>query len=1760
MTTPAVHPALAPFTPQVREWFARAFAEPTPAQVQAWPAISAGAHALVSAPTGSGKTLAAFLWALDRFVAEPPPADPRERTHAARVRLAAQGAGVRRRAQPARRRSRGIGADVRVGVRTGDTPQRERAAMLRRPPDILITTPESLYLMLTSQARELFNGTEWVIVDEIHAVAQTKRGAHLALTLERLAVQAGRDVQRIGLSATQHPLDEVARFLVGPGRECTVVDVGVRKPLDLRIHVPVESMVEPDAPLELDAIPGGEATRRSIWPAIYPELLTLVREHRSTLVFVNNRRAAERIALRLNELARQEAEERGEEVRDIARAHHGSLAREERVVIEDLLKAGTLPCLVATSSLELGIDMGAVDLVVQVESPKSVTRGLQRIGRAGHGVGEVSRGRIFPKFRADLLECAVVARRMREGLIETTVVPRNPLDVLAQQVVAIAATAGDDGVAVDELHALVRRTWTYADLELRQLENVLDMLDGRYPSQEFGELRPRIVWDRVAGTIRARSGARALAVANAGTIPDRGLFSVNLPDGRRVGELDEEMVYEARAGQAFLLGATSWRIEQITRDRVVVTPAPGAPGAVPFWHGESIGRPRELGEAIGAFARMAVHEDEATLQRDYDLDRRAASNLLAFLAEQEAATGVVPSDRTLVVERFRDEIGDWRLCVLSPYGGRVHAAWALALTARIRDRFGLEADAIWSDDGIIVHLPDADDPPGAELVLVDPEEAEDLVVAELGASALFGARFRENAARSLLIPRAYPGRRTPLWQQRLKAQSLLEVARRYPQFPVILETYRECLRDVLDVPGLQELLRAIDTRAIGIVEVETQTASPFASSLLFDYVAAYMYEGDTPAAERRAVALSLDRELLRELLGQEELRDLIDPGALEQVEDDLQHRSEHLRARDADALHEVLRRVGDLTAAEAAERAEPPSGADLWLARLEDDRRAVRVRLGGEERWIAAEDAGLYRDALGVVPPGGLPDAFLEDVPQAMLGLVRRFARTHGPFESGDVRARYGVDAGPALAELERAGELVLGELRPLGTQREWCDPDVLRRLRRASLAVLRKEIEPVAQATLGPVRAGVAGRGPLRAGRRRRRPAARRARVAAGPAAGARALGEGRPAAPARHVLAVLARRAVRQRRGGLGRRRSARRALRARRAVLPRRRAPAGPAARQAASDPAARSTTCCASGWPAAPASSRTCSSSIPPWARTSCARRCGTSSGRGRRPTTRSRRFARAARRRRVRRRGPGAPRRGASAAARAGRRRSRVAGRWPRTSSAPRAADAGARRRAWAELLLERHGVLTRELVRAEGFPGGFSALYPALSALETLGVARRGYFVEGLGGAQFALPGAVERLRAQEEATETPLVIATADPAQLYGAGLRWPDAEVRPPSRRAGAHLVTVGGRPSLSVHAGGRALRIVGRADDVQPALEALAAAVRAGRLRRLSAGHDRRRAGRRSARSPSVSSPWASAAACTTSRWRPAMPEGDTIHHAARRVGAVLAGHVPDRIETPHPRFGRDRWPERLAGRRVEAVDAVGKHLLLHFEGGLVIHSHLRMTGAWRTLKRGQRWPRSPRSAWLVIDHGEDEVVQFNGPVLELDDGDAPAHRPAHRGARPGHRRGAPVRRGEVPPPSARGRPHPDAGRRAPRPAHRRRHRQLLEVGGLLAGESRPLAANRRGERRRSPRRRADRPAADAAVRRPRAAERLPRHLRQGRAAVPTLRRSGAHPGARPGRRQPHHLLVSVSASADAPRRRCGPARAGDGRGPAGVSRSE
>ena len=1507
-------PAL--FTRPVQSWIEAAFESPTPAQAGAWPAIARGEHVLLSAPTGSGKTLAAFLWALDRLGAAAP-AEGSEREAATRVLyvspLKALAYDIERNL---RAPIRGIGAEhITVAIRTGDTPQRERAAMVRRPPDILVTTPESLYLILTSQARTMLKTVDTVIVDEIHAVAHSKRGSHLALTLERLEALVGSAnpsigpgesaFQRIGLSATQNPLAEIGRFLVGPRREVTIVDAGARtlngkgKQLDLRIEVPVESMTEPGGPAEtggpeLDPLAGalqgggGEATRASIWPAIYPEILRLVREHTSTIVFVNNRRSAERVALRLNELAAQQRREEGADGTapapggtppappEIARAHHGSLAREERTKVEELLKAGGLPCLVATSSLELGIDMGAVDLVLQIESPKSVARGLQRIGRAGHGVGEVSRGRIFPKFRGDLLECAVLVRRMHEGLIEPTVVPRNALDVLAQQIVAIAVSAEPDGIEVSELHRLVTATHSYAELSLELLENVLDMLDGRYPSKEFGELRARIVWDRLAGVIRARRGSRQLAIANAGTIPDRGLYAVTLPDGRRVGELDEEMVYEARPGQAFLLGASTWRIEEITRDRVIVTPAPGAPGAVPFWKGDSVGRPKELGEAIGAFSRWAVEQEAETLERDYDLDRRAAGNLLAYLREQLAATRVLPSERTIVLERFRDEIGDWRLCVLSPYGGRVHAAWALALSARMHERFGLDSDPIWTDDGIIMHLPDLDAdeaealPSAAELLLLDPDEVEPAIVSELGGSALFGARFRENAARALLIPRAYPGRRTPLWQQRLKAQNLLEVARRYEDFPIILETYRECLKDVLDLPGLQALLRGLHTREISLVEVETRHASPFASSLLFDYVATYMYEGDTPNAERRAAALSLDRDLLRELLGQEELRELIDPGALQRVEDDLQCRSEMTRATGRDALHDVLRRVGDLTRAELAGRVFEGVDAEALLAELRRERRAIELRLGGETRLIAADEAGLYRDAVGAAPPGGLPEAFVAPVEDALRELVARYARTHGPFSAEALHGRYGVDAGAVLRELERDGALVRGELRPGGSERDWCDVEVLRRLRRASLAALRKEIEPAAQERLAaflPAWQGIDRHTSAGAGIDRLREVLVALQGLALPVESwERDILPRRTGAYSQTWLDHLCASGelVWVGAGPLGR--SGRVALYFRddapaigpppaartggpapdgpEHVLIRERLAQGPCfftdllAEIEAPGEALREAL-----WDLVWAGEATNDA----WAPLRAPRLALARSGRSTADLVEGRRAIRH-------------PARSRFASRRASGAQSQVQGRWSLTASVfgaePDGAGAAERRRVLAELLLERYGIVTREQVLAEGIRGGFSILYDTFAKLETLGICRRGYFIEGMGGAQFALPGAVERLRAApvpSGAGPRTTVLAAADPAQPYGAALPWPKRESaeRRPARVAGAHVVLVEDRPVLYVERGGRGLAILleehggeqgghspaGGEDPVRHALAALADAVRGGRVGKLA-----------------------------------------------------------------------------------------------------------------------------------------------------------------------------------------------------------------------------------------------------------------------------------------------------------------------------------
>jgi ATP-dependent Lhr-like helicase len=1385
---------LASFSAATREWFEGTFAAPTPAQVAGWPAIAAGGHVLIQAPTGSGKTLTAFLSGIDRLNAHP--------GNGLRFLyispLKALNYDIERNL---RGPLAGLRSELRVAVRTGDTPQKERREVLKDPPDILITTPESLFLLLTSQGREILGTVETLVLDEVHAVAGTKRGAHLALSVERLERLAG-PVQRIGLSATQRPLEEIGRFVSG-GRPIELVDAGTRKELDLEVVVPIEDMRElgstaslsfpvPADGQEMDA--GTEHGAQSIWPSIYPELLALVRQHRSTIVFVNNRRLAERLALRLNELAEQE----------IARAHHGSLAREQRLVVEEDLKAGRIPCLVATSSLELGIDMGAVDLVVQVESPKSVARGLQRIGRAGHELGAVSKGRIFPKFRADLLESAVVAKAMREGEIEETVIPRNPLDVLAQQIVAIAS---QEEITVDELHGLVTQAYPFRELSRVQLENVLDMLAGRYPSDEFAELRPRIVWDRTAGVIRAREGARRLAVTNAGTIPDRGLFGVFLTDGGgRVGELDEEMVYEARAGQTFLLGASTWRIDEITRDRVLVSPAPGLPGAVPFWKGEGVGRPYELGRKVGAASRelSALREDraQARLRDDYHLDQRAASNLLKFLREQQDATGAVPSDRTIVVERFRDEIGDWRVCILTPFGGRVHAPWAMAIAARLRDALGVEAQSIWSDDGIALHFPDADSPPPAEDLLVDPADVENLVVQEVGDSALFGARFRENAGRALLIPRRRPGERTPLWQQRLKAQSLLQVARKYGSFPVILETYRECLQDVFDLPALRAILHAVRTRELDVVEVETRSASPYSASLLFDYIATYMYEDDTPPAERRAQALSLDRDLLRELLGQEELRDLLDAGAVEEVERQLRG-----DASTPDRLHDVLRVRGDLR--------EGEYDADV-AAPLIAERRAVTVRVAGESRLIAAEDAGRYRDALGAMPPSGLPDTFLEGGPESLRQLVLRYAKGRGPFTTDEANDRFGRDLGPLLAELEREELLVRGELRPGGSEREWCDPDVLRRLRRASLAALRREVEPVEQEALARFLPGWHGID--------RRASLREALVPLQALALPVALWESEllprrvPGYRPEHLDALCASGEVVWIGAGTDRV-----ALYFREDAAALGRIPGAPAPGEREHD-ALRDALAHALHWDEVLAETGLDEGVALPalwdlvwagevtndaWTPLRAARRFG-----AQRAERRPRRFSR---------------RRTQTVSA--------TAGRWSTTA---RLFSADPERRALAELLLERHGIVTRDAVRAEGIPGGYGAVYAELRALETLGLCRRGYFVEGLGGAQFALGSAVERVRElREPADDDVLVLAAADPAQPYGAALPWPRRAGARAARVAGAYVVLLGGEPVLYVERGGRSLVPLRDPDEawLRPALAALVSHVRAGRAKRLA-----------------------------------------------------------------------------------------------------------------------------------------------------------------------------------------------------------------------------------------------------------------------------------------------------------------------------------
>jgi ATP-dependent Lhr-like helicase len=1407
---------LAPFSEATRTWFAEAFAEPTRAQELGWRAISAGSHTLIHAPTGSGKTLAAFLWCIDRLQTEPAPKRPTVRvlyvsplkalTYDVERNLRAPLAGIRRTAD---RLAQGV-PEISIASRTGDTPTEARRALAKHPPDILVTTPESLYLLLTSQAREILRGVEHVIVDEVHAIAATKRGSHLALSLERLSHLADRDPQRIGLSATQRPLEAIAAFLGGADREVQIVDAGARKELDLEIVVPVEDMARMGDVMEVDQAPGGPAAgpeaRHSIWPSIHPKLLELIRSHRSTLVFVNSRRLAERLAARLNELA-------GEE---LVRAHHGSVAREQRLQIEEDLKNGRLPALVATSSLELGIDMGAIDLVVQIEAPPSVASGMQRIGRAGHQVGQPSVGKVFPKYRGDLVEAAVVVERMKAAQIEETRVPRNPLDVLAQQIVAICA---HDRWTVDELHRLVIRADSFRDLSREQLTGVLDMLSGRYPSDEFADLKPRLVWDRQTDQVASRNDARVVAITSGGTIPDRGLYGVFLPGddskkgGRRVGEMDEEWVYESRVGETFVLGASTWRIEEIRPDRLIVTPAPGEPGKMPFWHGDNIGRPIELGRAIGAFLRelepMAPSAAMKRLRESHAMDELAASNLIGYLAEQREVTGALPTDRTIVVERFRDELGDWRVVLLTPFGGRVHAPWSMAIEARLREHHGLDVQSIWSDDGIAVRLPEGIDADGAGVdsaLLLDPDEIEDLLMGELGGSALFSARFRENAARALLLPRRRPGQRTPLWMQRQKSADLLAVASQYGSFPIILETYREVLRDVFDMPALRDLLADIRARRIRVVSVESRSASPFASSLMFDYLGSFMYEGDAPLAEKRAQALALDRDLLAELLGTEELRELIDPDAVADLELELQALSPSRQARTLDAVADLLRRLGDLRTDEVTARA---SGLDAStaLAELERSRRAIRARIAGEERWIAIEDAGRYRDAVGASPPAGVAEAHLEPVDRPLDLLLARWARTHGPFIADAPAGRWGIARATVedrLRAMTAAGSLLEGAFRPGGASHEFTDPDVLRQLRRRSLARLRREVEPVEPETLArflpawqgvgssagglgrlvevvaqlegvPMPASVLERDVLSARVAGYTPRLLDELGAAGEVVwiGRGSLGrdDGRVALYRRDRVELLAT-------AGASDDRPSQPIHEAIREHLKRRGASFFPQMRGAVA--ARTDDELLDAMWDLV-------------WA------------GEVTNDT-----FAAL--------RALSLPRSRSKATPRPGRLTAlgppRAAGRWSLVADLVGEDRSRTERgHALAISLLERHGVVTREAVAAEGIAGGYAAVYPILRAMEEAGRARRGYFVAGLGAAQFALPGAVDRLRAAREPTDdgTVRILAATDPAQPYGAALSWPrgeDDERLPLQRAAGAYVVIVDGDAALYLERGGRSL----------------------------------------------------------------------------------------------------------------------------------------------------------------------------------------------------------------------------------------------------------------------------------------------------------------------------------------------------------------
>ena len=1417
---PQIEDGLNLFHPAVQQWFASAFPNPTLAQHLSWPPIARGESTLLLAPTGSGKTLAAFLWCLNRAMFSPSPPKP-ERCRALYISpLKALAVDVERNlrtplegiAQVASQRGDSFHRPT-LFVRTGDTPTAERGHFQRHSADILITTPESLYLLLTSQARQLLRSVETVIVDEIHALVPTKRGAHLALSLERLEHLCGRRLQRIGLSATQRPLEEVARFLAGvqafpadsphhampepdtaaePAairyRPITVLNASAPKRLELSVQVPVEDMSTLGKSASQNAPPAAPGSR-SIWTSIHPELLALVRAHRSTLIFVNNRRLAERISGALNDLA-------GE---TLVLAHHGSVAPAQRKAIEERLKSGDIQGLVATSSLELGIDMGAIDLVVQIEAPPSVSSGMQRIGRAGHQVDAVSNGIIFPKFRADLLACAAATGAMRHAEVEAVRYPRNPLDVLAQQMVAAVAM---EPMSSSELFAILRRAAPFAALSVASFESVLDLLSGRYPSDEFAELRPRITWDRVTHQLTPRQSAQRIALVNGGTIPDRGLYGVFLAGAERptrLGELDEEMVFESKPGETIILGASTWRITEITHDRVLVSPAPGEPGKMPFWHGDGAGRPAEFGQHIGALARellrMPAPAAYTKLVEDHSLAPNAAENLLRFLRDQQAATGCVPSDEDILIERCRDELGDWRICVLSPYGSRVHAPWCMAVAASLHEELGLAPETMWTDDGFVLRLPESDRPPDAAALLPSASTIQDAVMRQLGSTSLFAAHFRQNAARALLLPRRRPGVRTPLWQQRKRSADLLNVAARYPSFPMLLETYRECMRDIFDLGALAVLLRRIESGEVRVSTVDSERPSPFAASLLFGYVANYIYDGNAPLAERRAQALSIDQSQLQELLGDADYRELLDPSVVREVEQRLQWLGSAYAVRNADAMHDLLLRLGDLTAAELRLRCENDA-AFAGLDSLVQARRVLPLTIAGEPRYVAVEYAAQLRDALGVRLPADLAAVWLASPTEPLLELLSRYARSHGPFTLDDLAHRYRLPkaaAEAALAELVQRGRLLEGGFRPGGGHREWVHPEVLQQLRRISLARLRREVEPLDARVLGvflPRWQGVGSN--RRGGRESKNGANSAAQLDAVLDAIETLQGLALPLSewereilparlrdydPAALDTLMAAGELVWVGRGALGDHdgRLALYLAESLPALLP-------PPELQPPPPPEGRAQRVAeflaSHGASFFAAIHEAAGGGFPGETRDALWQLAW--QGVVTNDTFHSlRSFLTPEREGRARPHtdlAPGSPEFLRRFRARSGG-GATAQGRWSlvrsRVHRQPSATEWSA---AMAQQLLLRYGLVAREAAAAEELPGGFSAIYPALRQMEDRGWIRRGMFLSGLGGSQFATNAAVEALRGMRApALRRAILLAAVDPANPYGALLPWP-------------------------------------------------------------------------------------------------------------------------------------------------------------------------------------------------------------------------------------------------------------------------------------------------------------------------------------------------------------------------------------------------